>query len=451
MTAELEPIRLLDFIPQASPRLQSPTNLARIADAFERAWKGPTAVFATTPPQVGKTTLIAHGIAETLLVWPQTRVGYVSHSARYAKKRSREIKAVYRACGGVVPKGDDRADEWRTGVEGGGLLCGGVDGTFTGESLDLVIVDDPIKGRAEAESGTEREHLWDVFTDTIERRFQPWTSIIVIHTRWVPDDLGGRLAAGHCHPMTGQPYEHIRLPALDANDVSLHPQRFSSEVYRRMRDRTAPYSWSSLYMGQPFTKGGRAFEGAEFYDSLPAKLRLSLGLDMAGSAKTSSDWSVLMLLGVDDSEDPPVFYILDVIRKQEKVPAFAARVLEVQKRREWAGVEACWYYAGMEIGIIDLLRELGLEIDARQAAAEKFIRAQPVAHAWNQKRVRIPRHSESKAWVDDFVAELAAFTGLHDLHDDQVDALAAAFDAAAQSSWEVAMERLKKTGSGWLR
>ena len=452
---EYEPLPLLEFIPALSPRLQAPTHLGRLANAFERAAFEPVAAFGTTPPQVGKTELEKHAVVRELLARPRKRIGFCSYSGRTANKRSREIRRLYKHAGGHIPKGSDLVADWRTGVDDGGFWAGGIEGGWTGEGLDWIIVDDPIKGRAEAESGVRREYLWDFYVNSLETRLNPGGSIFVVHTRWTPDDLGGRLISGHTHPLTGTPFEHIRLPALDAQERSLCEWRFSTETYLRKRARLSPYVWASLYMGQPFARGGRAFEDCRFYGGpgdrpLPVKLRRSLGLDAAYSAKTHADWSVLLELGFDDSHDPPDVYVLRVIRHQERAPTFAARVFQVQQERELRGVDACWYYAGVEKGIVDFMRELGMGIDARQAALDKFIRAQPFAAAWNAGRVFVPRQSEQHPWVDDFVAELAAFTGVDDLHDDQVDAGAAAYDAGEQPSWVVAMQRIRKEG-GWVR
>jgi hypothetical protein len=49
----------------------------------------------------------------------------------------------------------------------------------------------------------------------------------------------------------------------------------------------------------------------------------------------------------------------------------------------------------------------------------------PVAAAWTASRISVPTNT---AWSNAFVEEILAFTGVGDVHDDQVDALAAAYD-----------------------
>lgn len=49
----------------------------------------------------------------------------------------------------------------------GGMISVGIGGSITGYGADLLIVDDPIKNRAEAESATYRDKLWDEYQSTV--------------------------------------------------------------------------------------------------------------------------------------------------------------------------------------------------------------------------------------------------------------------------------------------
>ena len=44
-------------------------------------------------------------------------------------------------------------------------------GAITGEALDLGVIDDPIKGRAEASSPLQRDKVWSWLTDDVFSRF----------------------------------------------------------------------------------------------------------------------------------------------------------------------------------------------------------------------------------------------------------------------------------------
>jgi predicted phage terminase large subunit-like protein len=58
-----------------------------------------------------------------------------------------------------------------------------------------MVIDDPHKGRKEADSLVQREAVWDWWTETARTRFGRDTPIVLIQTRWHEDDLAGRLLA----------------------------------------------------------------------------------------------------------------------------------------------------------------------------------------------------------------------------------------------------------------
>ena len=65
-----------------------------------------------------------------------------------------------------------------------------VGGPITGEELSIAVIDDPIKGRAEANSEKERERVWNWLTDDFLSRFAEFGAMILIMTRWHVDDPG---------------------------------------------------------------------------------------------------------------------------------------------------------------------------------------------------------------------------------------------------------------------
>ena len=83
-------------------------------------------------------------------------------------------------------------DEWETSV-GGEFTATSVDGSVTGRRGDLILVDDPVKGRAEANSDTVRETAWTWWVSDLRTRLKPGGAIALIMTRWHEDDLAGRI------------------------------------------------------------------------------------------------------------------------------------------------------------------------------------------------------------------------------------------------------------------
>jgi hypothetical protein len=80
------------------------------------------------------------------------------------------------------------------GAENGAeYMSGGILSGITGNRADLVVVDDPVKGRQEAESDVIRQRTIEAFDDDVKTRLKPGGSIIIIQTRWHEEDLAGSI------------------------------------------------------------------------------------------------------------------------------------------------------------------------------------------------------------------------------------------------------------------
>ena len=421
MTRRYVPVPLLQFVSALSPKFSPPLHLAALVDLFERAEAGEEVrATVSAPPRHGKSESLKHAIVKRLRAQPDARIGLASYAATRAQKISREVRVLYERSGGHVQTDAKAKGDWRTTAEPGGVWACGIDGGMTGEGFDLLVIDDPIKDRARAESGIERERLWDWFVSVALTRMEPRGSVIIDHARWTTDDLIGRLA------LTGN-WEHVNLPAINSRGEALWPARYPIDKLRKLQEQLGAYVFESLYQGNPFSKGGRLFSGdVLFYDAVPAvPMAITLGLDFAYSSKSRSDWSVAIVLGRSGEE----YFILDCVRMQSEAPAFLARARALQER--WGGAQAHAYTGGQERGMLDVMVAMGGKLDLRTTPAtqDKFARVQPFSAAWNRGAVRVPRDAD---WLDDVVNELRTFTGIRDPHDDIVDACAAAFDAQEQ-------------------
>ena len=67
-----------------------------------------------------------------------------------------------------------------------------MNGQITGHGLNLGVVDDPIKGRAEASSKLIRDKTWNWLVDDFFSRFADHAGLLMIMTRWHVDDPMGR-------------------------------------------------------------------------------------------------------------------------------------------------------------------------------------------------------------------------------------------------------------------
>lgn len=410
-------IALEDFVPALSPRFMAPKHLRPLTDLFQRIARGEEVkAVVDVPPRNGKTETLIHAIPWLLVQDPEIQIAYASYAQRISEKKSRRARELAKRAG--VPLSVDsmsRAD-WRTTSGEGGLWATSVGGSITGEGFNLIILDDLIRGRADAESGAVRERAHDWLLSDVLTRLEPGGSIVLSMARWHPEDPAGHaLALG---------WEHVNLPALDAEDRPLWPERWPRETLLELRETLggpSGYEWQSLYCGSPRGRGARVFGDVMFYDEFPSMMSVAIGLDFAYSTKASADCSVAVVLGLAAGR----WYVLDVVRVREEPKDFRARVRALVERFPRAQLSA--YVSGTESGIIAFFRDGGLHVQTAPASADKFTRAVRTAAQWNTGKILLPR---SAPWLNDFVSELAGFTGIKDRHDDQVDALVAACDTS---------------------
>lgn len=423
--------RLLHFIPRLTPRYRAPLHLLPFLDRLERLKGGGLRLAVSVPPRHGKSESILHWIVWQLLRDPSTRILYVAHTAAFARRQSRNARRMAKEAGVELAAGVQAANEWET-TAGGGLVARGIDGDITGRGFDVVIVDDPIKGMKVAESAHQRETIWQTFTTDIFTRIEPdGGSVIVVHTRWHVDDLIGRA-------VKDLGFEHLNIPAIAEDDqdpvgrpigAALWPERWGLGLLEERRKVLGEYSWAALFQGHPRPRGNKVFGEPHFYDEVPTSgYQIGYGVDLAYTAKTHADYSVLIrgiVVVTKGADQKPVrtLYILEVWRQQVEAPDFADFVKA--KRAERPG-PVLWYAAGTEKGSAQFFRRAGVPVAVRNAGTDKFQRAQPFAAAWNRGDVLVP--SNAPDWLHAFLEELGDFTGVADKKDDQVDAGSALHD-----------------------
>ena len=428
---------ILDYMPRISPVMPggvpalAPQHLLPIAEQLALAEYQPVRVAISVPPRHGKTELLLHAISWWLQRHPEHTIAYVSYSGDVAGGKSVHARDIATASGVRLRSDMWKSSEWRT-LSGGGLLAAGIGGPLTSFGANIVIIDDPIKNREEAESPTHRQSVWEWFTSTALTRVTPNGSVIVVHTRWHPDDLIGRLSKQGGWTV-------INLPAEQPDGSFLWPAGgWTKEVLTTRRGEIGEYDWWALYQGQPRPRGGRLFEEPSFYDK-PVLLgsKIFVACDPAATAKTHSDYSVVMVgscwLGPDKL---PCIDILDVHRVQVEIPRLVQTLAWYQE--QWGapiGIEAV---AGFK-AVPQQLRQVkkGVRIIEVPAVKDKFTRALPMSAAWNgvrgadglrRCRIRVPRQAP---WLAAFLDEVGSFTGIADDHDDQVDALSHLYWMAA--------------------
>lgn len=412
---------LIEWVPTVVPGYLSPHHLKPISDAFAQWKEKPLRVLFSVPPRHSKTETLLTSFGWLLSQDPTKLNAYITYEISLAINKNRKALMYAERAGLKLEKRVPR--EWTT-PEGGGVYATSINGPLTGRGISgVAIIDDPVKDRAQAESATYREKAKEWFSDVLYTRLEPGASCIVVSTRWHEDDLQGYLQREF-----GDVWTTVTMPALseDEEERPLWPERWSQEALREKRRQVGEYTWASLYQGHPRPRGGSVFGEPTYYEpsQAPFQYKAAYGLDLAYSSKKASDWSVL----VEAKEWEGLVYITNVVRAQCRAPEFSDLVRHHTAAHPQAPV--LWYAAGTEMGSADFIRrappgQRTIPLRVVPPAGDKFQRAIPLAAAWNGGKVLVPKEAP---WLSSLLTEVAHFTGVSDTHDDQVDALVAAFD-----------------------
>ncbi len=447
--------RLLDFIPRMTPKFQRPVHLAEVAERLERFREEPFEFVFSVPVRHSKTELILHFIVWAAMQYPGIKIAYVTYSAEQAISKAKRTRAIADAAG--LRRDNSAIGQWDTPA-GGMIHFLGIAGSLTGKGFDIIIVDDALKSRAEAESPVFRQRAWEFYQNDCITRLEPGGSFICIMARWHEDDLAGRLTTPDPEEdWPGLPY--INMPAISnegtPEETALWPERWSLDALHTRRKRVGEYAWASLYQGQPRPRGSTVFGDPHFFTELPQYFTVGQGIDLAYSDKTSADWNVMVTLfkavmmvrapGDSAEHEEEWFYVRHVIRRQARAPEFRDAVK--LERARFPGARLRFYGAGTETGAADWLKkpqvvngrvvDRGIDIEVLPPRGDKFTRAIGFAAAWNDGRVFVPspdlveQNPTEYGWVHDYLDVLRAFSGQGSAHDDDVDASVGAFDLVA--------------------
>ncbi len=414
-------------------RAEAPARHHRLLiDHLQNVTDGATdRLMVLMPPGAAKST---YGSVLFPAYWftahPASDVIMACHTASLAEHFGRATRKVIIEHGptfGLTLSGDGRA-AGRFALQGGGAyFAAGVRGPITGRRADLVIIDDPIKSWAEADSRAARDTLDQWYRAELMSRLKPHGRIVLILTRWHADDLAGRLMAG------SEPWTVLRLPALaEAGDVlgraegeALWPEWENRDALIRRRAAVGERAFAALYQQAPQRSSQKLFsvDHAVMIDVAPPIVAQIRGWDLAATAahgRSDPDWTAGVKVGMTATGE---FVVLDVVRVRAG-PADVEQVLLRTARQDGVATQISLPQDPGQAGVWQaqaLTRALaGYNVIASPETGAKSTRAQPAAAAMQSGRIRIMR----AAWTDQFLAELREFPDSD--KDDQVDALARA-------------------------
>ena len=382
------------------------------------------------PPGSAKSTYVSTLFPPWYLArHPDHAIVAASHTAELAERFGRRVRNIineHSATLGVELAADiQAAGQWET-TQGGEYFAVGVLGAVTGRRADVVVIDDPVRSRLEADSETVRERVWEWWKADLLTRLKPGAKIVLVMTRWHEDDLGGRLLAEM--DAGGRKWEVLRLPMeAEADDplgrapaAPLWPEWFTDDM--RADAKRDPRTWSALYQQRPAPDTGTYFERDWLRpaNAIPRRedMRTYGASDYAVTAN-DGDWTVHVVIGVDPGGR---LWLLDLWRGQTASDQWIESFCDLV--RQWRPIGWAEEQGQIKAGIGPFLdrriRERGAFVARRPfpTRGDKAVRAQSI-----RGRMALDglHYLASAPWRAEFEAELMSFPA--GKHDDQVDAL----------------------------
>lgn len=389
------------------------------------------------PPRHGKSTIASVGFpAWHLGRNPEHEFISCSYSGSLAMNFSRKVRQILREPAYKplfktrLDADSQSAEAWMT-TSGGGFVAAGVGGGITGKGAHVLVIDDPVKNREDAESQNNRDATWDWYTSTAYTRLAPGGGVLVILTRWHDDDLAGRLLKAAAQG--GDEWEVVRYPAVAEEDEefrkageALHPARYDLTALRRIEKAVGPRDWSALFQQNPVADDGQYFTRSmvKYYslDEVNLKeMKFYCAWDLAIGKNDRNDYSVGAVVGINEQDD---MYICDVVRGRWDGFELVERILDLyeQWKPSIVGIERG--HIEMAIGpfLEKRVRERGLYEayfkDLKVGRRDKEARARAIQGRMQQGKVYFPREA---SFTSPLIAEMLRFP--NGMHDDQVDAL----------------------------
>lgn len=380
------------------------------------------------PPQHGKSMALTETLPSFYLGrHPDDRVIEISYSEDFAQLFGRRNRAKMEQFGkelfGVsLAASPASATEFEIAGHSGGMISRGILSGVTGRACNLMIIDDPIKTRLEADSEAHRRRLFDEWENSFKTRLAAGAKVILIQTRWHEDDLAGRILAQEKNVRL------INLPCeAEENDPlgrrvgeALCPEIGKDDLW--LRDFKRSYltqsgsrAWNALFQGKPTAAEGNLIrrEWWKFYTTLPTLPTLILSVDAAFKGGEQSDFVAIQAWGKRGGD----CYLIDAMKERMGFPETLEAIRGMKARYPSAQMILIEDKANGPAILQVLQREIPGMVPVNPEGG-KVARANAVSGAIEAGNVYLPAYA---SFTGGFLEECSAFP--NGAHDDQVDCM----------------------------
>lgn len=413
----------------------SAAQLQQFADDFI-AGKRPVLIMQA-PPQHGKSTITIDFIAWMAGKYPDLQSIFASFSDRLGTRANLRLQRIYdgelfkRIFPAItLPDAKDKKYSRNRKLleymeHDGSFRNTTVNGSVTGESLDLGFIDDPIKGRAEANSETIRSKAWEWFTDDFYTRFSEDAALLMVLTRWHLDDPAGRLMEIGLDNVKVLKYEAIATTNEEyrLEGEALFPEHKSLGFLLQRKKVLGIANFEALYQQNPIIMGGDIFKKDDFrYFDTPRRYKqIVLSWDTAYKPGEFNDPSVCGVWG----EHEAGYDLLHVYRQRVAYPKLKKDMKHIAEswvaRRELFAAHPIFTILIEDKGsgqslIQELRMDTNYNIIAIEPESDKITRAHACTGQFDAGKVFLQRGA---SWLEDYEKEMLSFPNA--IHDDQVD------------------------------
>lgn len=362
---------------------------------------------------------------------PEERIIIGCYASDLALRFSRKVRRIVEGRIGLAPDQGSVGD-WETAA-GGGVRAVGVGAGVTGFGASLVLLDDMVKSRDEAESENRRNYTWSWLNDDIYTRLEPGGSLVAVGTRWHYDDALGRIDQEEAEG--GEHFDRLILSALSEGDsdplgrpegAALCPARYDEAALALIARKLGARSFSALYQQRPMPIGSELLRVGLIGHAVPDRdtLRVYQAWDLSISLKAAADYTVCATVGIDRDQNAHLLHIW-----RGKVGFNGALEQMAVQAAAWSpisiGIETVAYQSA---AFEEANRRHMLPFRECKPTGDKVVRAQLLADRIDAGKVFANHHA---GWWREFSEEAQTFP--LGRNDDQVDAVVYALSLAAKS------------------